>query len=107
MSRWRIELPRENNYFPMDTLTDLILHLNYTARVGGEMLPCAASKAAANYLPGAGWVFFDVRNEFPDAWQLLEDGCADEHRKPRLALRLYGRVQLPRPGKASCTLRQI
>jgi hypothetical protein len=88
VSRWRIELPRENNYFPMDTLTDLIVHLNYTAREGGEMLRRAASKAAANYLPGSGWVFFDVRYEFPDAWRLLEDGCADEHRKPRLALRL-------------------
>ncbi len=88
VSRWRIELPRENNYFPMDTLTDLIVHLNYTAREGGEMLRCVASKAAANYLPGSGWVFFDVRYEFPDAWHLLEDGCADEHRKPWLALRL-------------------
>jgi hypothetical protein len=28
----------------MDTLTDLIVHLNYTAREGGEMLRHAASK---------------------------------------------------------------
>ena len=25
VSRWRIELPRENNYFDMDTLSDMIL----------------------------------------------------------------------------------
>lgn len=86
VSRWRIELPRENNYFPVDTLTDFIVHLNYTAREGGEMLRRAASKAAETYLPGWGWVFFDVRYEFPDAWQLLEGGWADEHRKRRLAL---------------------
>jgi len=88
VSRWRIELPRENNYFPMDTLTDLILHLNYTAREGGEMLRRAASSSAQKHLPGSGWVFFDVRYEFADAWQLLEDSCLNEHGRLRLALNL-------------------
>jgi hypothetical protein len=88
VSRWRIELPRENNYFPMDTLTDLIVHLDYTAREGGEMLRRAASRAAESYLPGSGWIFLDVRYEFPDAWQLLEDGWDEQHHKRRLALRL-------------------
>jgi len=88
VSVWRIELPRENNYFPMDTLTDFIVHLDYTSREGGEMLRRVASAAAEKHLPGSGWVFFDVRYEFSDAWQLLENSCTAEHRKPRLALRL-------------------
>jgi ssRNA-specific RNase YbeY (16S rRNA maturation enzyme) len=88
ISRWRIELPRKNNYIPMDTLTDLVMHFNYTSREGGEMLRQVAGKAAEKHLPGSGWVFFDVRYEFPDAWQLIENDCVDEHRKPRLALRL-------------------
>ena len=88
VSRWRIELPRENNYFPMDTLTDFIMHLSYTSREAGEPLGRVASKAAKEHLPGSGWVFFDVRHEFPDAWQLLENDWGDEHAKPKLALRL-------------------
>jgi hypothetical protein len=92
VSRWRIELPRENNYFPMDTLTDLIVHLNYTAREGGAMLRRVASEAAQKNLPGAGWVFFDVRYEFSDAWQLLENGWAGGPSKSRLALRLDRRM---------------
>ena len=47
VSRWRIELPPENNYFDLDTLTDVVLHLNYTAREGGEALREAALHAAA------------------------------------------------------------
>ena len=38
VSRWRIELPPENNYFDLDTVTDVVLHLNYTARDGGDVL---------------------------------------------------------------------
>ena len=42
ISRWRIELPPENNYFDLDTLTDTIIRLNYTAREGGNLLRRAA-----------------------------------------------------------------
>ena len=48
VSRWRIELPPENNYFDLDTLTDVVLHLNYTAREGGTAL----REAAAQRRPG-------------------------------------------------------
>ena len=36
VSHWRIELPKENNYFDFDSLTDAVIHLNYTAREGGR-----------------------------------------------------------------------
>jgi hypothetical protein len=36
VSRWRIELPQENNQFDIDTLSDVVLHLSYTAREGGR-----------------------------------------------------------------------
>jgi len=68
VSRWRIELPPENNYFDLDTLSDVILHLNYTAREGGGALRAAASRDARGRLPGDGLRLFDVRRDFPDAW---------------------------------------
>jgi hypothetical protein len=43
-------------------------------------------------MPGDGWHFFDVRHEFPDAWQLFRDSCHDEHAAKRLALRLARRM---------------
>jgi Tc toxin complex TcA C-terminal TcB-binding domain len=77
VSRWRIELPHENNYFPMNSLSDLILHLNYTSREGGEPLRRAASEAAERELPGEGWCFFDLRQDFSDAWELFRRNCGD------------------------------
>jgi hypothetical protein len=71
VSRWRIELPPENNFFDIDTVTDLVLHLNYTAREGGEALRRAASEQAQRHLPGAGIRLFDVRHDLPDAWASL------------------------------------
>lgn len=68
VSRWRIELPPENNYFDLDTLTDFVLHINYTAREGGPALAEAAGREAHRHLPGDGLRVFDVRHDFPDAW---------------------------------------
>jgi len=88
VSHWRIELPRENNYFRMDTLSDLLVNLNYTAREGGEMLRHAAMRSARKHLPGEGWSFFDVRHEFPDAWQMLRNSYREKGREARLGLPL-------------------
>lgn len=68
VSRWRIDLPPENNYFDLDTVSDVVLHLDYTAREGGEVLRAAAQEDARRHLPGDGLRLFDVRHDFPDAW---------------------------------------
>jgi hypothetical protein len=94
VSRWRIELPPENNYFELDTLSDLVLNLDYTAREGGDLLRRAAREAAAHYLPGDGWCFFDVRHEFPDAWQLFRDSFRMK-RSPRQLRLGFDRKMFP------------
>jgi receptor-binding and translocation channel-forming TcA subunit of Tc toxin/ABC toxin-like protein len=88
VSRWRIELPPENNYFPLHTVTDVVITLNHTAREGGEPLRRAANASAQRHLPGDGWHFFDLRHEFPDAWQLFRRSGDDNHRQRPLRLRL-------------------
>lgn len=93
VSRWRIELPRQNNQFDFDSITDLVLHLNYTAREGGDALRRAASTASCGRLPGNGMRLFDVRHDFPDAWAALRprrsdtDGDHRENRERRRVLR--------------------
>ena len=88
VSRWRIELPPENNYFDLDSLTDLVIRLGYTSREGGESLRAAAFAAARHHLPGDGWRFFDVRHEFPDAWQQLRGASHEVAQHACLRLRL-------------------
>jgi Tc toxin complex TcA C-terminal TcB-binding domain len=79
VSRWRVELPQENNYFEMDSLSDVVMHLNYTAREGGDVLRRAAREASECDLPGAGWCLFDLQHDFADAWELFRRQHRDEH----------------------------
>jgi len=74
ISRWRIELPKEYNAFDFDTLSDVVLHLKYTAREGGENLKDKAGKAVKNAIKGADngnaplARMFSAKREFPTEW---------------------------------------
>jgi hypothetical protein len=88
VSRWRIELPLENNHFDMETLSDVILHLNFMAREGGENLRQAANECAQQNLPGAGVRFFDIKHEFSEAWQLFTGAKSNYPGSKQLGFRL-------------------
>jgi hypothetical protein len=47
VGRWRLDLPPDTNAFDLDTLTDAILHLRYTATEGGEPMAVAARATAS------------------------------------------------------------
>jgi hypothetical protein len=107
VSRWRIELRRENNYFDMDTLSDVMLNLNFTSREGGVPLRQMAMEAAHKHLPGGGWCFFDVRHEFPDAWQMLRNSDPEKGRDARLGLRLERKMFPFLPGSDEVSITRI
>lgn len=50
ISEWRIELPRTFRQFDYATISDVVLHLRYTARDGGEPLRTAASESIRSAL---------------------------------------------------------
>ncbi len=68
VSRWRIQLPKETNRFDLDTLSDVILHVRYTARDGGEPLRKSAWDTVVAALPRSGASLFVADQQFPDAW---------------------------------------
>jgi hypothetical protein len=103
----RIELPPENNYFDLDTVSDLIMRLSYTAREGGDLLRRAANESARKRLPGDGWCFFDVRHDFPDAWELFRTAGADKKRGRQLSLRLTRRMFPYVPVRRDLRIEQI
>ncbi|MGE5827900.1 MAG: hypothetical protein ACM30G_05980, partial [Micromonosporaceae bacterium] len=89
VSRWRVELPPTTNAFDFATLTDVVMHVNYTAREGGDMLRDAAAADARCRLPGNGLRLFDARRDLPDAWyQLQQHTDHDREWARRLPLRL-------------------
>jgi hypothetical protein len=79
ISRWRIELPPENKQFDLNTLRDVVMKLNYASREGGEVLRIAANEVAQRHLPGSGCRLFDIRDELPDAWVILQQPMPHEH----------------------------
>ena len=37
ISRWKLELPREKRQFDFNTFADVIVHIKYTKREGGDL----------------------------------------------------------------------
>jgi peptidoglycan hydrolase-like protein with peptidoglycan-binding domain len=73
ISTWRLELPVQFKTFDHKTIFDVILHLRYTARDGGESLREAATSSVTNRLGNATthplFRMFSLRHEFPTEWQ--------------------------------------
>ncbi|KAF2395546.1 hypothetical protein EJ06DRAFT_534894 [Trichodelitschia bisporula] len=74
VSRWRLEMPPENNSFDPAELVDAVLSLNYTARDDGPVLRRAASEAVRNQLPGGGLRLVDVKREWANVWAGISRG---------------------------------
>ena len=75
ISRWRIELPENIRQFDYQTISDVVLHLKYTARDGGKALHTEAEKSLNEVLKtDAGKIqsrLFSLRHEFPTEWHKL------------------------------------
>ena len=72
VSEWQLELPADVRQFDYDTISDVILHLRYTAREGGGLLRNGAVEnllTSIEEAQAAGSVrLFSVRHEFPSEW---------------------------------------
>lgn len=72
ISEWRIELPKDTNAFDFDTISDVILKINYTARDGGEALRNAArANLASPGIPPERRRLFSLKHEFATEWSRL------------------------------------
>jgi hypothetical protein len=78
ISRWRIELPHENNFFDFDSLSDVVVRMSYTARDGGPQLRNASTLAAANRRPRSDFRLVEVQREMPESIRRRKDqNCQD------------------------------
>src|SRR5262249_551748 len=75
ISTWRLELPSEIRQFDYDTISDVILHVRYTARDGGARLKQAAASHSRDCIGKIAPVrLFSVRHEFPSEWARFTSG---------------------------------
>ncbi len=81
VSRWTLTLPQSDNQFDLATLSDVILHLRYTASAAGAgAFQTAARQRAQAQLPQQGWALLNLPRDFGSAWQrfLHPDPGADQ-----------------------------
>lgn len=82
ISRWRIELPQDCNQIDTGAISDVVLHLRYTAREGGKSLREAAKKAVNDEISKHTFGrLIGVKEEFAPAWAdfLSQPGDAGKH----------------------------
>ena len=83
ISRWQFELPAECTAFDYACVSDLILHVRYTARDGGESLRSRAESHVRRTLSQQAQLAsdeyrlaraFSVKHEYPNEWYRLAAG---------------------------------
>ncbi len=78
-STWKLDLPKDYRAFDYDTISDVILHIRYTARQGVD---ATKVKTALDELLQLGnqarlALLFNLRNEFSSEWSKFVNGAAD------------------------------
>jgi hypothetical protein len=68
MGTWNVSLPKATNGFDVSMVSDLILHVRYTARYGGDAFRDAVTGSVVK-APRGGQRLFSLRTEFPEAWE--------------------------------------
>jgi hypothetical protein len=82
VSHWRLVLPDEVRHFDYDTISDVILHLRYTAREGGDVLQGNAVENLKKRIEAAETVgsvrLLSVRHEFPTEWSKFKSASVSQ-----------------------------
>jgi hypothetical protein len=68
---WSFTLPAAIHAFDYDTISDLIVHLSYTAMNGAE---APRPPAPVQIASGEYWQLISLRHDFPDSWRQLHEG---------------------------------
>lgn len=81
ISSWRLDLTKRFRAFDYLSISDVVVHLRYTARQGGELLGDAALEALEARLQSATEaglaLLFSLRHDFPTEWSLFANGDED------------------------------
>jgi hypothetical protein len=88
ISTWSLSLPPIPS-FDYSTITDVILHLRYTARDGGAALAAAATKSLGTLPPAGGGgstptlgLMLSLRHDFPTEWYAFTTGGSADFTAP-------------------------
>jgi receptor-binding and translocation channel-forming TcA subunit of Tc toxin/ABC toxin-like protein/neuraminidase-like protein/putative peptidoglycan binding protein/virulence plasmid A protein len=81
ISQWHIELPRDFRQFDYDTISDVVLHLRYTAREASGLVKQQATIELKEFVRSEGQhglaLPFSLRHEFSNNWHQFLNPPAD------------------------------
>jgi hypothetical protein len=79
ISTWKLDLPSDFAAFDFATISDVILHIRYTARQGVEPTAVISSVGDqfAEDTPSSLALLFDVRHDFPTEWAAFVNGASN------------------------------
>ena len=81
ISTWRLSLPAQLPSFDYGTISDVILHIRYTARDAGDPLGAQATKELLAMLDTAGSssqsLLLNLRYDFPTQWSAFVNGTGN------------------------------
>lgn len=79
ISTWKLDLPSDYPSFDFGTISDVILHIRYTARQGVEQtkVTTALGNLFAETNPSSLAILFDMRHDFPTEWAAFVNGTGD------------------------------
>jgi hypothetical protein len=102
ISSWRLELPSEVRQFDYNTISDVIVHIKYTAREGGSGLKTASNTALKDQLEAIKQdltqnglhTAINMKHDLPNEWLLLTkngsiDLTLDKSRLPYMVQPIY------------------
>jgi peptidoglycan hydrolase-like protein with peptidoglycan-binding domain len=87
VSQWTITMPPSANAFDFSTISDVILHVRYTALDGGPLLAAEATQNLTALLPTSGFRLLALKNEFGDDWYRFLNPTADTDQTLTLTLK--------------------
>lgn len=94
ISEWTIELPAKYAQFDYDTISDVIIHLNYTARYDKAVATEASTnlekvvEAQAPYTGGALYRIFSLKHEFANEWNKFVNDVEANASTAKLGIKL-------------------
>lgn len=84
-SAWKLELPSEYRQFDYDTISDVVLHMRYTARQGGASLKEEAECRIRELVEDANTTglfrLFSLKHDFPNEWHKFVSSDSNENFK--------------------------
>ncbi len=95
ISTWHIQLPKKFRQFDYDTISDVVMHMRYTAREGGGSLKDAATQTITDLFKQIDeesqesplFQLFSAKQEFSSEWhQFLHPKDSDESHKLDLSI---------------------